>query len=65
MVEFIKNMFADERGSISHKRFLSTIGSFVLFGVFIVKQDTYLAYLIFTLICLWGSLATIDKFKNL
>jgi hypothetical protein len=64
MVEFIKNMLADERGSISHKRLLATIGSFVLFGAFLYKQDTHLADLIFWLICLWGGLATIDKFKQ-
>lgn len=64
MFEFIKNTFADERGSISHKRILATIASFVLFGSFLAKQDAHLADLIFWLICLWGGLATIDKFTK-
>ena len=62
--DFILSTFSDERGSVSHKRILATIGSFVLFGAFLHTKDTHLADLIFWLICLWGGLATIDKFSK-
>lgn len=64
MLDFIKNMLADERGSISHKRLLATIGSFVLFGAFLASKDAHLADLVFYLICAWCGLATIDKFSK-
>jgi len=64
MLEFIKNMLADERGSISHKRSLSIIGSFILFGVYCFTKEQHLADLIFYLICAWCGLATVDKFSN-
>jgi hypothetical protein len=64
MVEFIKNMLADERGSISHKRTLAFIGSFILFGVYCFTKDSHLADLIFYLVCAWCGLATIDKFTK-
>ena len=57
MVEFIKNMLADERGSISHKRTLAFIGSFILFGVYCFSKDSHLADLIFYLVCAWCGLA--------
>ena len=68
MLEFVKNMLADERGSISHKRILATIGSFVLFATFIFSKNIelkkYLGNFIFWLIMLWGGLASIDKMSN-
>lgn len=68
MLEFVKNMLADERGSISHKRLLGTIASFIMFGAFIWSEDIelkkYLGNFIFWLICLWGGLATVDKMTN-
>jgi len=62
--DFILSTFSDERGSVSHKRILATIGSFVLFIAFLVSKDSHLADLIFWLICFWGGLATIDKFSK-
>ena len=64
MLDFIKNMLSDERGSISHKRLLATIGSFVLFTIYCFTKDQHLADLIFYLICAWCGLATIDKFTK-
>lgn len=64
MLDFIKNLLADERGSISHKRSLSIIGSFILFGVYCFTKEQHLADLIFYLVCAWCGLATVDKFSN-
>jgi len=64
MVEFIKNMLADERGSISHKRIIATIGAFILFGTFIFTRSTELANLVFYLVCACMGFATIDKFTK-
>ena len=64
MLNFVKNLLADERGSISHKRSLSIIGSFILFGVYCFTKEQHLADLIFYLICAWCGLATVDKFSN-
>jgi len=64
MVEFIKNMLADERGSISHKRIIATIGAFILFGTFIFTRSTELANLVFYLVCACMGFATIDKFSK-
>jgi len=33
--EFILNTLGDERGSISHKRIIATIGAFILFGTYL------------------------------
>ena len=64
MVEFIKNMLADERGSISHKRIIATIGAFILFGTFIFTRSSELANLVFYLVCACMGFATIDKFTK-
>ena len=64
MVEFIKNMLADERGSISHKRIIATIGAFILFGTFVFTRSTELANLVFYLVCACMGFATIDKFTK-
>lgn len=64
MVEFIKNMLADERGSISHKRIIATIGAFILFGTFIFTRSTELANLVFYLVCACMGFATVDKFSK-
>jgi hypothetical protein len=64
MQEFIKNMLADERGSISHKRIIATIGAFILFGTFIFTRSSELANLVFYLVCACMGFATIDKFTK-
>jgi hypothetical protein len=64
MVEFIKNMLADERGSISHKRIIATIGAFILFGTFVFTRSSELANLVFYLVCACMGFATIDKFSK-
>lgn len=64
MVEFIKNMLADERGSISHKRIIATIGAFILFGTFVFTRSTELANLVFYLVCACMGFATVDKFTK-
>ena len=61
--EFIVSTFSDERGSISHKRILATLGALILFGVYLFSKDSHLADLIFYFICACMSLATIDKFS--
>jgi hypothetical protein len=64
MREFIKNMLADERGSISHKRIIATIGAFILFGTFIWTKDVKLGELVFYIVCACMGFATIDKFTK-
>jgi len=64
MQEFIKNMLADERGSISHKRIIATIGAFILFGTFVFTRSSELANLVFYLVCACMGFATIDKFTK-
>ena len=64
MVEFIKNMLTDERGSISHKRIIATIGAFILFGTFVFTRSSELANLVFYLVCACMGFATIDKFSK-
>ena len=61
--EFIVSTFSDERGSISHKRILATLGALILFGVYLFSKDSHLADLIFYFVCACMSLATIDKFS--
>jgi hypothetical protein len=64
MREFIKNMLADERGSISHKRIIATIGAFILFGTYLWTKDVKLGELVFYLVCACMGFATIDKFTK-
>jgi hypothetical protein len=64
MREFIKNMMADERGSISHKRIIATIGAFILFGTYLWTKDVKLGELVFYLVCACMGFATIDKFTK-
>ena len=64
MLEFIKNMLADERGSISHKRIIATIGAFILFGTYLWTKDVKLGELVFYLVCACMGFATIDKFTK-
>jgi hypothetical protein len=64
MREFIKNMLADERGSISHKRIIATIGAFILFGTFLWTKDVKLGELVFYIVCACMGFATIDKFTK-
>jgi hypothetical protein len=64
MRNFIKNMLADERGSISHKRIIATIGAFILFGTYLWTKDVKLGELVFYLVCACMGFATIDKFTK-
>jgi hypothetical protein len=64
MRDFIKNMLADERGSISHKRIIATIGAFILFGTYLWTKDVKLGELVFYLVCACMGFATIDKFTK-
>jgi hypothetical protein len=64
MRNFIKNMLADERGSISHKRIIATIGAFILFGTFLWTKDVKLGELVFYIVCACMGFATIDKFTK-
>jgi len=57
-------MLADERGSISHKRIIATIGAFILFGTFIWTKDVKLGELVFYIVCACMGFATIDKFTK-
>lgn len=62
--DFIINLLSDERGSISHKRIIATIGAFILFGTFVFTRSTELANLVFYLVCACMGFATIDKFTK-
>ena len=55
---------ADERGSISHKRIIATIGAFILFGTYLWSKDVKLGELVFYLVCACMGFATIDKFTK-
>ena len=57
-------MLSDEVGSISHKRIIATIGSMILFVVFIITKDSHLANIIFWLVALCMGFATWDKISN-
>lgn len=63
MLEFFKNLLADERGSISHKRIIASIGALCLFIAFMFKVniDSHLADLIFWLVVSCMGLTSIDK----
>ena len=63
MLEFFKNLLADERGSISHKRIIASIGALCLFTSFMFKVniDSHLADLIFWLVVSCMGLTSIDK----
>jgi len=62
--DFFISMLSDERGSMSHKRILSTIGAFILFGVYIATKGDKLAELIFYMVMAFAGLTTIDKFSK-
>jgi hypothetical protein len=62
--DFILSTFSDDKGSISHKRVLATIGAIILFVVYIIGRDSHLADLIFYFVCACMGLATIDKFTK-
>ena len=64
MLEFFKNLLADERGSLSHKRIISLIGAMCLFVTFLISKDIKLGELVFYLVCATSGLATIDKFNK-
>lgn len=66
MLDFIKNMLADERGSISHKRVIVTIGAFCLFaGLFMNKQvNEHIAELVAAIVAAGMGFTTWDKFSN-
>jgi len=62
--DFILSTFSDDKGSISHKRVLATIGAIILFVVYIIGRDSHLADLIFYFVCACMGLATVDKFSK-
>jgi len=62
--DFILSTFSDDKGSISHKRVLATIGAIILFVVYIIGRDAHLADLIFYFVCACMGLATVDKFTK-
>ena len=62
--DFILSTLSDERGSISHKRIIATIGAFILFGTFLFTKSSELANLVFYLVCACMGFATIDKFTK-
>lgn len=62
--EFILNTLGDERGSISHKRIIATIGALILFGTYVWTKDYKLGELVFYLVCACMGFATIDKFTK-
>lgn len=64
MKDFIYNLLADERGSVSHKRILSMICILSLCGVFIAIRTIELAYLVFYAGLALAGLTTIDKFTK-
>ena len=66
MLDFIKNMLADERGSISHKRIIATIGAICLFCALMLKIpiNEHLADLVFYLVAFCMGFSSIDKFSQ-
>ena len=64
MLEFFKNLLADERGSLSHKRIISLIGAMCLFVTFVISKDAKIGELVFYLVCASMGFATIDKFTK-
>jgi hypothetical protein len=61
--DFILSTFSDERGSISHKRIIASIGALALFGTYLFSRDSHLADLVFYLVCACMGLASLDKFS--
>lgn len=64
MLEFFKNLLADERGSLSHKRIISLIGAMSLFVTFVISKDAKIGELVFYLVCIMSGFATVDKFSK-
>ena len=64
MKQILKDMLSDEKGGVSHKRFISTIGAFILFGTFLWGKNEHIGELVFYLVCASMGLATIDKFTK-
>ena len=66
MKEFFKSMLQDERGSVSHKRIVVTIGAVCLFiALFLgVKINEHVADLIATIVAVGMGFTTWDKFSN-
>jgi hypothetical protein len=65
MKNFILNLLADERGSISSKRVIGILGALCLFVGFFVKipQNDHLADLIAGVVAVSLGLTTWDKFS--
>lgn len=63
--DFIKNMLSDERGSISHKRVIVTIGALCLFtGLFLNGYvNEHIAELIAGIVAVGMGFTTWDKFS--
>jgi Na+/H+ antiporter NhaC len=66
MKEIFKSMLQDERGSVSHKRIVVTIGAVCLFiALFLgVKINEHVADLIATIVAVGMGFTTWDKFSN-
>ena len=65
MVNFLKSMLADERGSTSHKRVIVTIGALCLFvGLFMNTHiNEHVAELIAGIVAVGMGFTTWDKFS--
>ena len=63
MKEFFKSMLTDERGSISHKRMIVSVGALSLFVAFLanMKVDAHLADLIAGIVAVGMGFTTWDK----
>ena len=66
MLEFFNNMLSSEKGSISHKRVIASLGALCLYGcsIFKITIDPHLADLIFYLVCACMGLASVDKYTT-
>ena len=65
MKEFFKSMLSDERGSISHKRIVATIGAACLFvGLFLgTTVNEHVADLVAGIVAVGMGFTTWDKFS--
>ena len=65
MKEFFKSMLSDERGSISHKRIVVTIGALSLFTALFLKDavNEHVAELVAGIVAAGMGFTTWDKFS--
>lgn len=66
MKEFFKSMLSDERGSISHKRIVVTIGAACLFVALFIgeKVNEHVADIIGGIVAVGMGFTTWDKFST-